>query len=135
MDLYSREKEVNGFVYLFCFKTYCLMIQCVSIWESNVFGFSYQPSIGALGGILTMWDSLGVEVSSTMSFYHVLVIRSRFLRSDKSMFVGGNVFESRLNGDSLMLNYKNEKILFLYLGLVIEGDSRRKFLLYVARSY
>jgi len=46
-----------------------------SIWGSSSSGYSFQSSVGASGGLLTVWDNGYVEVLSTSSFAHVLVIR------------------------------------------------------------
>ena len=47
---------------------------CTSIWGGDLVDFSFQPSVGASGGIVTMWDTREVEVWSSMSFEHVLAI-------------------------------------------------------------
>jgi len=51
------------------------------MWSDINVGFSFQPSVGAAGGLLTIWNCTEVEVWSTMSFEHVLVIIGRFLHS------------------------------------------------------
>lgn len=33
-----------------------------SLWGSKEFGFSFRPSMGTSGGILTLWDASEVEV-------------------------------------------------------------------------
>jgi len=48
----------------FCVKT---------LWGANSYGYSYQPSVGASGGLITMWDSTRINVWSSASFDHVLV--------------------------------------------------------------
>jgi len=50
-----------------------------SIWGSSSSGYSFQSSVGASGGLLTMWGKGCVEVLSTSSFAHGLVIRGRVL--------------------------------------------------------
>jgi hypothetical protein len=58
-----------------------------AIWGCSTVGYSFQPSIGASGGMLTIWDSNFVEVWSTTSFPHVLVIRGRFLKLLRSLLL------------------------------------------------
>lgn len=50
------------------------VIICKSIWGDGPVDFSFQPSRGASGGLVTLWDTKEVEVWSTMSIEHVLVI-------------------------------------------------------------
>lgn len=47
---------------------------CKAIWGNVNVDFSFQPSMGASGGLITMWDVTEVTVWSSMSFDHVLVI-------------------------------------------------------------
>ena len=56
---------------------------CSALWDLQLMGYSYRPSRGALGGLLTVWDISEVEVWSTVSFEHVLVIHGRFLKSNE----------------------------------------------------
>jgi len=49
------------------------------LWGSSPYGFSFWPSVGASGGLLTMWDSAEVEISYSLSFDHVLAVGGRFL--------------------------------------------------------
>jgi len=53
------------------------------LWGNNLCGYSFQLSVGVLGGMFTVWDSVEVEVRSTMSFENSSVIKGRFLRSEK----------------------------------------------------
>jgi hypothetical protein len=48
-----------------------------SIWGNSTGDFSYQPSSGASGGLVTVWDASRLEVLSSMSFEHVLIIRGK----------------------------------------------------------
>jgi len=50
-----------------------------SIWGISPCGFSFQPSVGASGGLLTVWDSSLIDVWSSMSFAHVLIITGRVI--------------------------------------------------------
>jgi len=47
---------------------------CKSIWDDANVGYSFQPSLGASSGFVTLWDSSQVEVWSTTSFDHVFNI-------------------------------------------------------------
>jgi len=64
----------------------CVMFDdllCKSIWGDANVGYSFQPSLGASGGLVTLWDSSEVEVWSTTSFDHVLMITGRFSKSNE----------------------------------------------------
>ena len=62
-----------------------------SIWGNNSAGYSYQPSSGASGGLVTVWDASRVEVWSSMSFKHVLVIKGKVIASGAE-FILFNVY-------------------------------------------
>ena len=64
---------------------------CNTIWGDDNVDFSYRPSEGASGGIATLWNSNEVEVWSTVSLDHVLVVAGRFLKSGEQ-FVVFNVY-------------------------------------------
>ncbi|CAJ2645440.1 uncharacterized protein LOC123896129 [Trifolium pratense] len=64
---------------------------CKTLWGSSPHGFSYRPSIGASGGLLTLWESSEVEVWSTESREHVLWCHGRFLRTRDEFHVA-NVY-------------------------------------------
>lgn len=50
-----------------------------SLWGSVSCGFSYQASVGASDGLITIWDSSLVEVWCTFNFRHVLIIKGKVL--------------------------------------------------------
>jgi exonuclease III len=54
---------------------------CKSIWGDGNVDFSFQPLMGASEVLVTLWDTKEVEVWSSMSFEHVLVIIGRFLKT------------------------------------------------------
>ncbi|PNX69927.1 cytochrome p450, partial [Trifolium pratense] len=56
-------------------------------WGSSCHGFSYRSSVGASGGILTMWDSSEVEMWWTESREHVLWCHGRYTKSGEEFFV------------------------------------------------
>lgn len=60
---------------------------CSSIWEGQSKAFSFRPSQGASGGLLTVWDVSEVEVWSTASFDHVLSTHGRFIKSNEEFFL------------------------------------------------
>jgi len=64
---------------------------CRAMWGDVDVDFSFQPSLGASGGLVTMWDKKEVEVWSSMSFEHVLVILGRFVMT-REHFVLFNVY-------------------------------------------
>ena len=46
---------------------------CSSLWGNQNYRFSYRPSAGASGGILTIWDTTEVDVIITRSLAHVII--------------------------------------------------------------
>jgi len=54
-------------------------IMIKSIWGDGPCGYSYQSSVGASGGLVTVWDSSMIDVWSTMSFGHVLIIKGKVI--------------------------------------------------------
>lgn len=81
---------------------------CSAMWDLKSMAFSYRPSQGASGGLLTAWDSAEVDVWSTVSLEHVLVIHGRFLRSNEefhlfNIYAPCDVRARRVLWDSLSL--------------------------------
>jgi len=62
-----------------------------SLWGGVDVEFSFQPSIGASSGLLTLWNSKEVAVWSSWSFEHVLVIIGSFVKMGER-FVVFNVY-------------------------------------------
>jgi len=62
-----------------------------TIWGDSLFGYSFQPSMGASGGLLIVWDINVGDVWSSTSFGHVLVIKGRVIRTNYE-FVIANVY-------------------------------------------
>ncbi|GAU51435.1 hypothetical protein TSUD_413350 [Trifolium subterraneum] len=60
-------------------------------WGNSSHAFSYRPSVGASGGLLTLWDTSEVEVWSTVSCEHVLWCHGRFTKNGEDFFVA-NVY-------------------------------------------
>ncbi|GAU39714.1 hypothetical protein TSUD_275090 [Trifolium subterraneum] len=66
-------------------------VVCSSLWGNSSFAFSYRPSIGASGGLLTLWDSSEVDVWASESHDFVLWCHGRFLKSGEEFSVA-NVY-------------------------------------------
>jgi exonuclease III len=60
---------------------------CLSLWGNSPHAFSFRPSAGASGGILTLWDSSEVEVWTSESRDHVLWCHGRFITSGEEFHV------------------------------------------------
>jgi len=76
-----------------------------SLWGNSQCGYSYQASVGASGGLITLWDSSVVEVWCTLNFRHVLIIKGRVILTGQD-FTIANVLCSLCYGgetDSLGL--------------------------------
>jgi exonuclease III len=69
----------------------CDVFLCSSLWGNSSHAFSYQPSVGASGGLLTLWDPSEVEVWSSESRDYVLWCHGRFISSGEEFFVA-NVY-------------------------------------------
>ena len=54
---------------------------CATLWGSQTFGYSYKPSVGASGGILTLWDTVEVDVWLTRSIAHVIIIQGVMVKN------------------------------------------------------
>ncbi|PNX55283.1 cysteine-rich receptor-like protein kinase, partial [Trifolium pratense] len=64
---------------------------CSTFWGNSPHGFSYRPSVGASGGLLTLWDTAEVEVWSSESFENVLWCHGIFVRSGEEFYIA-NVY-------------------------------------------
>lgn len=60
---------------------------CSSLWGGSSFDYSYRPSVGASGGVLTMWDTTEVEVWPSYSQDHMLQIYGRVLRNNEEFYL------------------------------------------------
>ncbi|GAU23620.1 hypothetical protein TSUD_386090 [Trifolium subterraneum] len=69
----------------------CDVFLCSALWGNSPHDFSYRPSVGASGGLLSIWDSNEVEVWSTESREHVLWCHGRFIKSGEEFSVA-NVY-------------------------------------------
>ena len=66
-------------------------VLCASLWGNQNFGFSYRPSVGASGDILTIWDTTEVDVRITRSMAHVIIIQGNMLKNGGE-FAVANVY-------------------------------------------
>ncbi|MCI25649.1 cytochrome P450 [Trifolium medium] len=64
---------------------------CSAIWGCSSYDFSYLSSVGASGGLLTIWDSSEVEVWASTSREHVLWCHGRFIKSGEHFYLA-NVY-------------------------------------------
>jgi exonuclease III len=92
----EKRKEVRGLIgemqpWIVCIQETklgsCDDFLCGSMWGNVLCDFSYRPSVGASGGVLTMWDTSAVEVWSTVSLAHALMIHGRFIQSQDEFFL------------------------------------------------
>jgi hypothetical protein len=60
---------------------------CSSLWGDSSYDYSYRPSVGESGGLLTMWDTSEVEVWTSVSREHMLQIHGRFVRSNEVFYL------------------------------------------------
>jgi exonuclease III len=62
-----------------------------SLWGSSSLCYSFRPSVGSSGGLLTLWDTSEVDIWSSMSRDHVLWCHGRFIKSGEEFMVA-NVY-------------------------------------------
>lgn len=65
----------------------CDVFVCSSLWGDSSHDFSYRPSVGASGGLLTVWDRSEVGVWSSVRQEHVLQIHGRFIRTNEEFYL------------------------------------------------
>jgi len=58
-----------------------------SLWGNSAVSFSFCPSQGASGELLTLWDTSEVEVWSSISRPHTLIIHGRFIKSNEEFYL------------------------------------------------
>lgn len=63
------------------------VVVCVALWGSMSHSYSFRPSLGAYGGLLVMWDSSIVEVWTSCSMEHMLIIHDRFTHSNEDLYL------------------------------------------------
>ena len=60
---------------------------CTSLWGPTNHDFSYSPSVGASGGLVTIWDTSEVEVWLTTCGEHFLIIHGKFIKSNEEFYI------------------------------------------------
>jgi hypothetical protein len=81
------------------------------LWGSDDVEFSFQPSVGASGGIITMWDPRVVRVLSSMSLSHALIITGIFVKENINFFLANVYAPCDYTGRSILWNNLESKIL------------------------
>lgn len=77
-----------------------LMIMFVRLlWGSPLHSYSFRPAVDASGGL---WDTSLVEVWSSVSMVHVLIIHGRFLQNNDDFYLL-NVYAPCDNGAKHLL--------------------------------
>ncbi|GAU50699.1 hypothetical protein TSUD_367350 [Trifolium subterraneum] len=69
----------------------CDVFLCSTLWGNSPHDFSYRSSVGASGGLLTLWNSSEVDVWSSESRDHVLWCHGRLIKTREEFFVA-NVY-------------------------------------------
>lgn len=77
-------------------------VMCASLWGSSTQSYSFRPAVGASGGLLIMWDSSVVEVWSSFSMQHVLIIHGRFTDYNDEFYLF-NIYAPCDNGAKQLL--------------------------------
>ena len=62
-----------------------------ALWEEGMHNFSYQPFVGASGGMVTVWYTFRVEVWTSSRFNHVLAIKGKVILTGE-VFIIFNVY-------------------------------------------
>ncbi|GAU22483.1 hypothetical protein TSUD_296020 [Trifolium subterraneum] len=84
----SKRREVVNLVRRFNPDIVCIQetklevvehLLCVSLWGSGEVDFSYRPSVGASGGVLTLWDPKVIAMESSSSFENFLIVRGKYI--------------------------------------------------------
>lgn len=65
----------------------CDDFMCSSIWGSQPHAYFFRPSVGASGGLLTIWDTSEVEVCFSASGDHYLLIHGKFIKSNEEFYM------------------------------------------------
>ena len=77
-------------------------VMCASLWGSSTQSYSFRPAVGAFGGLLIMWDSSVVEVWSSFSIQHALIIHGRFTDFNDEFYLF-NIYAPCDNGAKQLL--------------------------------
>ncbi|GAU21183.1 hypothetical protein TSUD_11000 [Trifolium subterraneum] len=93
-----------------------------ALWGSPEVGFSFKPSAGASGGIITLWNSNTVEVVYSVSFEHVLIIHGLFKKDNKAFFVANVYAPCDGNGKQLLWDRLGARLLNSDVSWCVCGD-------------
>jgi len=58
-----------------------------SVWGASPHLYSFRPSVGASGGLLTVWDSNEVEVWDSTSGNYFLMTHGNFVKTNEKFFL------------------------------------------------
>ncbi|GAU48313.1 hypothetical protein TSUD_405300 [Trifolium subterraneum] len=90
-----RKLDVNQNPSLLCIQETKLQVcdsaVCSALWGNSPYAFSYRPSVGASGGLLTLWDTSEVDVWASESYESVLWCHGRLIKSGEEFSVA-NVY-------------------------------------------
>jgi exonuclease III len=64
---------------------------CRSLWGSDPMAFSFKPSVGASGGIITVWDPSVVDVWMSINIDNCLIIKGNIVKNN-DVFCLANVY-------------------------------------------
>lgn len=87
---FEKRREVNQLVreknpFILCLQESKLSVVndlvCKALWNDSSVDFSFKPSIGASGGLITLWNCNEVEVWFSFTMEHVLGIQGQFIKS------------------------------------------------------
>jgi len=82
-------------------------VLCRTLWGSDDVSYSFKLLVGALGGILTMWDSSVVDIWMSLILSNALIVKGKFIKNNVD-FVMANVYAPCDNrGRQLLWNELN----------------------------
>lgn len=93
---FEKRKEVRSLVlekrpFIFCLQETKLQVVdggvVSSLWGDSHCSFSFRPSCGASGGLLSVWNTSEVEVWSSVSRDHTLIIHGHFIKSNEEFYL------------------------------------------------
>jgi len=111
LERVEKRKDVRTLVvekapYILCLQetklSMCDEMLCNSLWGGTTHSFSYRPSVGASGGLLTSWNTSLVDVWSIVSVDNVVMIHGRFVQSNEEFYLL-NVYATCDNGAKQLL--------------------------------